>query len=77
MRFLASPWCGAGDNRFDADLFRVRRVRVTIRIQATQAGHRGSGPDYVNPGFTGSSQLAVPDYTAVFDVAPRNLNLGR
>lgn len=71
------PWCGAGDNRFDADLFRVRRVRVTIRIQATQAGHRGSGPDYVNPGFTGSSQLAVPDYTAVFDVAPRNLNLGR
>jgi prepilin-type N-terminal cleavage/methylation domain-containing protein len=71
------PWCGTGANRFDADLFRVRRVRVTIRIQATQAGHRGRGPDYVNPGFTGSSQLAVPDYSAVFDVAPRNLNLGR
>ncbi|HYN08118.1 MAG TPA: prepilin-type N-terminal cleavage/methylation domain-containing protein [Vicinamibacterales bacterium] len=71
------PWCGAGDNRFDADLLRIRRVRVTIRIQATQAGHRGTGADYVNPGFAKSSQLAVPDYLAVFDVAPRNLNLGR
>jgi hypothetical protein len=23
------PWCGAGDNQFDADLLRIRRVRVT------------------------------------------------
>ena len=24
------PWCGAGDTRFDADLLRIRRIRVTL-----------------------------------------------
>jgi type II secretory pathway pseudopilin PulG len=75
--FTDGPWCGSGDNRFDADLLRVRRVRVTIRIQATQAAHRGTGGDYANPGFGRQSMSAVPDYTAVLDVTPRNLNLGR
>jgi type II secretory pathway pseudopilin PulG len=57
------PWCGAGDNRFDADLLRVRSVRVTLRIQATQAIHRG--------------RRLVPDYSAQFTVTPRNLSVGR
>jgi len=26
------PWCGAGDTRFDADLLRIRRVRVTLAV---------------------------------------------
>jgi prepilin-type N-terminal cleavage/methylation domain-containing protein len=34
--FADGPWCGAGDNRFDADLLRIRQIRVTIRIQAPQ-----------------------------------------
>ena len=29
------PWCGDGNNRFDADLFRVKKVRVTLRVQAS------------------------------------------
>jgi Tfp pilus assembly protein PilW len=28
------PWCGVGDTRFDADLLRIRRVRVTIAVSA-------------------------------------------
>ena len=28
------PWCGVGDMRFDADLLRVRAVRVSVRLQA-------------------------------------------
>ncbi|HEY7474948.1 MAG TPA: hypothetical protein VH679_08050 [Vicinamibacterales bacterium] len=75
--FTDGPWCGTGDNRFDADLLRVRRVRLRIRIQATQAAHRGTGGDYANPGFGRQSMSAVPDYSAVLDVTPRNLNLGR
>jgi hypothetical protein len=71
------PWCGAGDNRFDADLLRVRSVRVTLRIQATQAAHRGRGADYANPGGVRSALRAVPDYTATFVVSLRNPGLGR
>ena len=71
------PWCGAGDNRFDADLLRVRSVRVTLRIQATQAAHRGTGPDHVNPGAARTALKIVPDYSAPFIVTPRNLGLGR
>ena len=71
------PWCGAGDNRFDADLLRVRSIRVTLRIQATQAAHRGTGPDYANPGAARTALKIVPDYSAPFIVTPRNLGLGR
>jgi hypothetical protein len=71
------PWCGAGGMRFDADLLRVRKVRVTLRIQASQAGLRASGPDYRVPGISRVARRSLPDYTVAFDVSPRNLNLGR
>jgi len=29
------PWCGANNLRYDADLLRIRRVRVTLRMQST------------------------------------------
>ena len=37
------PWCPSDDanNRFDADLFRVRRIGVTIRVQSALAALRG------------------------------------
>jgi prepilin-type N-terminal cleavage/methylation domain-containing protein len=71
------PWCGAGDNRFDADLLRVRSVRVSVRVQATQPVYRGSGMDFASPGSNRNAWRAVADYAAVFDVMPRNLNLRR
>ena len=47
------PWCPDADkaNRFDADLLRVRRVRVTIRVQAALERMRGPmGPLFMKGG---------------------------
>jgi hypothetical protein len=71
------PWCGEGGTVFDADLLRVRRVRVTLRLQAAPAGLRGSGADYAVSGISRRALASLPDYSIVFDVSPRNVNLGR
>ena len=39
--FSDGPWCGAGGAAFDADLLRVRRVRVVARLRTSDAR-----PDY-------------------------------
>ena len=44
------PACGISPFRFDADLFRIRRVRVTIRAQVSSGGLRGTGSDFSNAG---------------------------
>lgn len=69
------PWCPdiASPDRFDADLLRVRRVRVTLRVQLAAESRRGSGALFVRTGGAG----LLPDQEVQFDVAPRNLNLGR
>ncbi|HKF67397.1 MAG TPA: hypothetical protein VKB36_12720, partial [Vicinamibacterales bacterium] len=69
-------------NRYDADLFRVRKVRVTLRVQSGDDGVRGSlatGNEamFINRGTAVSRSQTVPDRTVRFDVSPRNLNLGR
>jgi hypothetical protein len=71
------PWCGHGDNRFDADLLRVRRVRGTIRVQAGPDRFRGVGGDYAAAGDNHGAWTNLPDITLRFDVTPRNANLGR
>lgn len=71
------PWCGANGNRFDADLLRIKKVRVTARVQASQSALRGSGDDFVVTGTSTGALHALPDYTVTFDVSPRNMNLGR
>jgi prepilin-type N-terminal cleavage/methylation domain-containing protein len=71
------PWCGESHSRFDADLLRVRKVRVTLRVQASQAGFRGTGADFVEGGFNRSGPRNLADYTVQFEVSPRNMNLGR
>lgn len=68
------PWCGAGANRFDADLLRVRRVRVAVRLQAADAGARGADAGrFLSPGHARHAAAQVADATIVIDVAPRNL----
>jgi len=72
------PWCGGGANRYDADMLRVRKVRVTLRMQVANAALRGSDRQlFMNPGGSVQGQKYVPDYTMRFDVSPRNLNLAR
>lgn len=75
--FTDGPWCGTGSTQFDADVLRIRKVRVILRIQAALAALRGAGADYVVSGFSRSPLRSAPDYTITFDVSPRNLNLGR
>jgi prepilin-type N-terminal cleavage/methylation domain-containing protein len=80
------PWCPAdqnssGDdlpNKYDADMLRVRQVRVTLRVQVAKALLRGpAGVLFRHGGTSKSGERFVPDQEIRFDVAPRNLNLGR
>ena len=71
------PWCGAGGNVFDADLLRIRQVRLKLRIQAALAGLRGTGTEYLVPGLSRDARRLLPDYRLTIDISPRNLNLGR
>ncbi len=78
------PWCpdANNSNRYDADLLRIRKVRVTLRLQSGNASVRGSlttGADalFTNAGTATTAAKTVPDQSIRFDVSPRNLNLGR
>jgi hypothetical protein len=74
------PWCpdATSPNRFDADLLRVRRVRVTLRVQSAAASLRGAaGALFFTRGSARTADLLVPDLEVQFDVTPRNLNLAR
>jgi type II secretory pathway pseudopilin PulG len=72
------PWCGGGSNEFDADLLRVRKVRVTLRMQAASAALRGQNTTlFANPGTSDGGGRLLPDYFVRFEVTPRNLNLTR
>lgn len=73
------PWCAdpTKDNRYDADLLRIRRIRVSLRVQVAADWLRGpSALLFKYPG-TASGSKYVPDQEIRFDVAPRNMNLGR
>jgi len=70
------PWCAdaATPGRFDADLFRVRRVRVSLVVEAAATGSRGRDPRlFSRPGVGGSPHAVVPDQQLTFEVVPRSL----
>jgi hypothetical protein len=72
------PYCGTGSNQFDADLLRVRKVKVTLRMQAASAAFRGTDPAlFLKPGSAPGGERVIPDYNVSFEVTPRNLNLAR
>ncbi len=74
------PWCPDAPSaiRFDADLLRIRRVAVTVRVQSANAALRGpAGLLFTNGGSSSGGHRLAADQEIRFDVAPRNLNLGR
>jgi hypothetical protein len=72
------PMCGGGSNQFDADLLRLRKVRVSMRVQAANPALRGSDTTlFKNPGTSRGGEKFVPDYNISFELSPRNLNLTR
>jgi hypothetical protein len=76
---IDGPWCPSDDkpNRFDADLLRIRRVQVTLRVQTALSSLRGPAGTLFMNGGTGSGSHYIPDQEITFDVTPRNMNLGR
>ena len=78
------PWCPDpnNSNRFDADLFRIKKIRVTLRLQTGNASLRravtgGADALFTNGGTATDGARVVGDQQIRFDVSPRNLNLTR
>jgi hypothetical protein len=73
------PWCPgpAIQGRFDADLLRIKQVRVRLRVQANLKALRGTGSLFTKGGYAKGGDMYVPDQELRFEVAPRNMNLGR
>jgi hypothetical protein len=69
------PWRpdAASAGRYDADLLRVRRIRVTLRVQASAAFRSAAGPLFMHGGNSRTSERYLPDREITFDVTPRNL----
>lgn len=67
------PACGQSPARFDVDLLRVRRIGVSLRLEAEGPEFRGSGQAFANRGTSLDANLYIPDLQVTFDVAPRNL----
>ena len=74
------PWCPSDDNpnRYDADLLRIRKIGVRIRLQTGNASLRGPASALFTYGGTSrGGNKYLPDQEVRFEVTPRNLNLGR
>lgn len=72
------PWCGSAPARFDADLYRLRKVGVAVRAQVASPTFRGANPTFFRqPGTARGGERYIPDFATTFEVVPRNLNLAR
>ena len=74
------PWCPdeTNPNRWDADLLRIRKVAVTLRVETAAKALRGpAGVLFTHGGTSRRGSRWVPDQEIRFQVTPRNLNLGR
>ncbi len=74
------PFCPQADapSRFDADLLRVRKIGIVLRVQVESAHLRGpAGLLFRNAGTGLPSRTMVPDQEIRFEITPRNFNLGR
>jgi hypothetical protein len=73
------PWrpdAGAA-GRYDADLLRVRRIAIKLRVQAAARFRGPTGPLFMRGGTSSRSEHSVPDHEIRFDISPRNVNLPR
>jgi hypothetical protein len=73
------PWCPDAANlmRYDADLLRIRRVRIKLRVQAPETMRGPAGVLFRRAGTSGAGQHPIPDQEISLDITPRNMNLGR
>jgi hypothetical protein len=74
------PWCpdNTFPTRYDADLLRVRKIGVRMRVQVASADLRGpAGVLFRHGGTSLGGNRLVPDQEIRFEITPRNFNLGR
>jgi prepilin-type N-terminal cleavage/methylation domain-containing protein len=74
------PWCpdATFPTRYDADLLRIRKIGVRLRVQVGSSELRGpAGVLFRNGGTSTATTRMVPDQEIRFDIVPRNFNLGR
>ena len=73
------PWCpdAAHAFRFDADLLRIRRVRVHLRLQAARPFRGLAGAWFANGGAAGDPWRYVPDERVTLEVMARNVSVAR
>lgn len=79
-KLIDGPWCpdATAPERYDADVLRIRRVRVTMRVRAGSRAFRGSAAlSFRGPGVWNAAGNFIPDQEIAFDVVPRNMNFGR
>jgi type II secretory pathway pseudopilin PulG len=73
--FADGPWCpdGASLNRYDADLLRIRLVRIVVRVQAQSPAVRGLDARlFARPGGAREATRLVPDLEVRVDATIRN-----
>ena len=73
--FADGPWCPdrASLNRYDADLLRIRLVRIVLRVQAQSPAVRGLDAWlFAQPGGAREAARLVPDLEVHVDAAIRN-----
>lgn len=73
------PWCpdDRSPRRFDADLLRIRRVRIRVRVEVAARAMRGPvGRLFTRGGARSFAMGVAPDQEAVLDITPRSLSAG-
>ena len=72
--FEDGPWCGSGSEPFDADLLRIRSLRLILKLQAGNPLYRGvDSRFFVNPGMATDPSRTVRDFVIDTSFTPRNL----
>jgi hypothetical protein len=74
-QFSDGPWYpdAGSPGRYDADLLRIRRISVTLRVQAPTPFRGPAGTLFTRGGTSRGSERYLPDREITFEVAPRNL----
>lgn len=79
-QLVDGPWCpdAVNPNRWDADLLRVRRIAIAIRVESTLSALRGpAGVLFTNGGTSREPTRWAPDQEIRVQVSPRNMSLAR
>jgi hypothetical protein len=74
------PWCPDATNphRYDADLLRIRRVSVTLRVEAALSALRGPASAlFLHGGTARDAMRWAPDQEIRFAITPKNLGIDR